>query len=414
MIRAPKVLINGYTINPSSKGYLTAPTVVAPLSITWGRTTLIGHTSPATATINIDFSPTISIGNYAPLGAKVLITDPDGTPYFVGTIRAIEVTAPTTPSAAAHAKITATDWITSLTGARINVLPGASYEAILPAHGGGQWMSAGQESAHDRVKRFLEAIHKGATLDMPNGYYSPDASNLFFAPMRELGHKYPNQFSGNAWQNITRTLSGAAATIHHTPTSTSENSWTVVPWGEGVPTWFGTLSARLLTGTMSATTSINARTDLIEATYWHIKNGSAERYDPKPFYRSKTLRSNPQTSMRLETDTSTYQQVAGGARTDYTHIDRLITRVQTILNGNTWNLSNFIPRITQGQDGSPTDTLTRQLLTPDTRCRISLTLTDLPAWLGLPRFTRINPLGGTNRWDGRQWTIELNCARQTF
>ncbi|ERH31087.1 hypothetical protein HMPREF1550_01548 [Actinomyces sp. oral taxon 877 str. F0543] len=98
MIPAPTITVNGARINSTASAYQTAPTAVAPLSITWGRNNLIGHTSPATATINIDFSPTISIGNYAPLGAKVLITDPDGTPYFVGTIRAIEVTAPTTPA----------------------------------------------------------------------------------------------------------------------------------------------------------------------------------------------------------------------------------------------------------------------------------------------------------------------------
>lgn len=415
MIPAPVITINGTLINARAATYAAAPTAVAPLSITWGRNNLIGHTNPTTATITIDVPPRTLITNHAPLGAPVTIADGEtGDPYFCGTVHALEVSAPSAPGGHARAKITATDWATSLKGARLNVLPGASYESILPAHGGGQWAAANQESARMRVERFVRAVRPGATIDMPSGYYSADTTALFTAPMRELGHKHPNVFSSDAWKNIAHTLTGAASTIHHTPTKDSENTWTVVPWGEGVPTWMGTLTAARLNGDITAKTSIAARTDLIEATYWYIKNGSAERYDPKPLYRSRTLHTNPQTSTRLETDLSAYQQIPGGAKTDLTHVDRLLARTQAILNANTWNLSNFIPRITDGKQGSASDTLTRQLLTPTTRCRISLTLTGLPAWLGLGIYTRVNPLGGTNRWDGKRWTIELNCARQVF
>lgn len=415
MIPAPTITVNGARINSTASAYQTAPTAVAPLSITWGRNNLIGHTSPATATINIDIPPRTLITNHAPLGAPVVIADGEtGDPYFCGTVRALEVSGPTSPGGHAHAKVTATDWTTSLKGARLSVIPGASYESILPAHGGGQWAAAYQESARMRITRFVRAVHPGATIDMPSGLYSADATTMFTAPMRELGHKVPNLFSSDAWKNIVRTLTGAASTIHHTPTVDNAATWTVVPWGEGVPALMNTILAARLNGDITAKTSISARTDLIEATYWHIVNGSADRYDPKPLYRSRTLHTNPQTSTRLESDLSAYQQTPGGAKTDLTHVDRLLARTQAILGANTWNLSNFIPRITTGKQGSASDILARQLLTPTTRCRISLTLTGLPVWLGVGIYTRVNPLGGTNRWDGKRWTIELNCARQVF
>lgn len=412
---APIITIGGNQISGSAADYGTRPTAVAPLTITWGRNNLIGHPDPATATITLTWPAAQALPAMVRVGADVRITTTDNTiMLFAGTVRGIEIAQPARRGAPATATITATDYMTALTGARIYRLPGSNLTNIPDQFGGGGFYYWDIEAAKRRMDRLLTAVRPTAHLEVPpkSAPASADALTQLNAGVRSVGHKWPDMYSSNVWATLRPTLTAAAGTLHHTPTTDNTDTWTFVPWGEGGSDFPNPIPSRYFKGGLSATTSADAMIDLVEATYYLPLIGYREFYTPQALYRSRTLRTNPQTSLRLETDLEGWGFKGPGPKNpkDLTDIDRLITRVSRVLSANYWNLTNFVPML-RGHFG---DFLIRTLINPAARCQLTLTLSAVPAWLGLGPYVRINPLGATNRWTGREWTIELNAARRTF
>lgn len=403
-LAAPALTISGQTIPATAAAYPTAAlTALAPLSITWGRRDVLAHADPATAAITLALRADRALPATVRRGATATITEPTVGPVFSGTIRDITIDPPTTDPGHATVTITCTDALTAVKAKRLNTLgtviwKGQALRNIWPA-----------EPAIDRIRRVLRAVTPTAALETPTTW-TRDARALLAAPVRAVGDTDdPSKYSVLAWDLLREALAAAGASLHHTPTPANISTWTVVPWGEALPMLPGGIPAvRVPAQGVQVSTSASSQTDLIEVVYYPSGEGIGADLDwtQKERYRSRTLRSNPRTSTRIETGARSTN--LPGAPFVGPAIDLLITRCARILDETMWDLSALTPRL------SLTSIWTQYLLNPITRCQLQIQLTGLPPWLGLGRTIPTVILGATTTWDGSQWTAALTLTPQSF